>query len=101
MTTQQFIEKAVEGGFHPSYIEVPEIKHMVYYGHPYPVYVILLDPLAWQAVGNVEGWEKLTINGYELKGVRGYDYSPWYLNMHRMIDALADGKTINQFLETL
>jgi hypothetical protein len=52
---------------------------------------ILLDPLAWQAVGKVEGWGK---------GKHGLMMYEWLTNMHRMIDALAEGKTIDEFLET-
>jgi hypothetical protein len=92
MTIQQFIEKAVEGGFHPHYIERPEIKHMVYYGHPYPVYVILLDPLAWQAVGKVEEWDEHYLPE---------DWGQYQHKMHDMIDALTEGKTVEQYLETL
>lgn len=87
-----FIEKAIEGGWnHPkedcSYCETP-------------VEVILLDPLAWQAVGKVEGWQDVQAGYRESDGLILYE-SGWKRRMHRMIDALAEGKTITQFLETL
>lgn len=54
---------------------------------------ILLDPLAWQAVGKVEGWHR---------GSLDEAFHPtWKQNMHRMIDALAEGKTIEDYLKTL
>lgn len=74
MTIQQFIEKAKLGGY-SEYAD--DIRGM------------LLDSLAWKAVGKVEGWEA---NG---------DRYAWLYFMHRMIDALADGKTISDFLATL
>lgn len=111
MTIQQFIEKAIEGGWMPQYPPrwwdngIAEIHaswsrvRATFYRKDGSVgtkgwYIadrldILLDPLAWKAVGKVEGW---------------WDNPPeyvWRTNMHRMIDALAEGKTIEQFISTL
>lgn len=91
MTIQQFIEKAIEGG---------------YDGYPKPFCVecgnyqtikggdLFLDPKAWQAVGKVEGWNKNIHSG------TGHfqDYK-WY--MHRLIDHLCEGKDIESFIATL
>lgn len=70
----------------------------------------MLDPLAWQAVGKTEGKDnkiEYDIYGVEYKtlsqraNAEGETYSWWKCQMHRMIDALAEGKTIEQFLETI
>lgn len=83
---------------------------------------ILLDPLAWKAVGKVEGWSpdlyghcgkdpedtdlvKETEGGVDccLYGMRSMEFfqPEWQYNMHRMIDAFCKGKTVEQYLETL
>lgn len=110
MTIQTFIEKAIEGGWNGL---------TTWNGNPYrsvfvidglagttlpnghsdskPLAEILLDPLAWQAVCEVgipethdECEERLKIS------------MPHHIYlMHRMIDALAGGKTIEQYLKTL
>lgn len=113
MQIKEFIEKAIEGGWAPpkrvdkSYEFVlqnnnGEVKN-------YSLITgadIFLDPLAWQAVGKVEGWhqgDKLPTFAEK----RLYLYEPiednysWLGNMHRMIDALAEGKSIEEFLGAL
>lgn len=66
---------------------------------------ILLDPKAWQAVGKVEKWHfGKSEDGADSVSVRvfaGVVYPIWKWNMHRMIDALAEGKSIEEFLATL
>ena len=129
MTIQQFIEKAIEGGWifnvwfpmddwkfnaRKSVIDfwriIPEdkipdrLKKHAPSDWPkqrgsIPLQTILLDPLAWQAVGRVEGWrmrdEEDIFNG-------GYlEEDEWLTKMHRMIDALAQGRSLEQYLETL
>jgi hypothetical protein len=82
------------------------------------IHEILLDPLAWQAVGKVEGWKEEGIKSLDGK-VCAYDgyrdcgmgracrftgfpkIDKWHWHMHQMIDALAEGKSIEEFLETL
>lgn len=94
MTTDEFISKAQDGGWladvgagEPTYAGRHELMRA------------LLDPEAWKAVGKVEGWDKpITAEDRKLGLTlrRGY-----LIRMHMMIDALADGKTIEEFLETL
>lgn len=74
---------------------------------------ILLDPEAWKAVGKVEGWDRIIDYEFEEKEVflyegqeQKYDHRAgqmlqWKYNMHRMIDSLADGQSIEDFLQTL
>lgn len=130
MTTQQFIEKAIKGGWkyrgyeqYPQEVEfLPSVKDgdVVKEWNPYwfrmlittnhfdgkpfnaikqeRVEYILLDPEAWKAVGKVEGWKDCAELGYVLKyGTR----LAWLSNWHGMIAALAEGKTAEQYLETL
>jgi hypothetical protein len=83
MTIQSFIEKAIEGGWRP--------KGTLYKEDFMDAHI--LDPEMWKAVGKVEGWSK---------GLKGYSREvPWRRNMHRMVDALAEGKSIEEFLATL
>lgn len=71
----------------------------------FPIQKILLDPFAWQAVGKMEGWpteDDEDRNCY--CGACGYYKScanEWKENMHRMIDALCEGKSIEEFLSSI
>ena len=78
MTIKTFIEKAIEGGWEkPSFgWETEDESEQA---------VMFLDPLAWQAVGIVVGWD---------------DYGS-RVQMHNMIDALTEGKSLKEFIETL
>lgn len=127
MTIKQFIEKAWEGGYKPS-TELQNVDrafvHLKFKSdiceQPVTSWMIervLLDPEAWRAVGKVEGWEKGKRYRQSVparKGPRGQSYpavirmrrtvprpNEWKKKMHGIIDALADGKTIEQYLETL
>lgn len=83
--------------------------------------VIMLDPDAWRAVGKVRGWDGkpkhdkdcVWMNSdCEYKQTHFYcphahhacqckSYHPWCENMHGLIDALADGKSIEDYLSTI
>jgi hypothetical protein len=109
MTTKEFIEKAIEGGWNgvnpfevkvnPHDQDVPkkivEIQESII-RKPY-ISEILLDPKAWQALGKVEGW------GDHNHPLTGTSVTPscWQCNMHQMTNALIEGKTIEEYLETL
>lgn len=136
MTIKEFIEKAIEGGWYRGYtLSVAEINGKIEGVLLDPdgdamvaktTHEILLDPLAWQAVGKVEGWGEAHPSDEEihtLKGMvnplgrlGGYKermankmllkpkkeiISGWLYHMHRMIDALAEGKSVEQFLQDL
>ena len=94
MTIHQFIEKATQGGWKPKSNIVIDAHEPQNWGQ------ILLDPEAWKAVEEIERWGLQAYyknsNGAAADATYG-----WLANMHRMIDALADGKTIEQYLETL
>jgi len=132
--TQQFIEDAIAGGymremyglpfgddeqFIQRYLSTlsPKPDHsehtgfMLGWGHGTRYAYILLDPLAWQAVGKTRGWGSF----YDEEGMpRIHKTQGWYPNtaevpsgkdglarqayQHVFIDHLADGKTIDEAL---
>lgn len=117
MTIQSFIEKAIAGGWPPNNPKIGSAQEAVL-----RIYEVLLDPLAWQAVGKVEGWQERCMdcdsdvvrketpeypnlpNGLSWcanRCPRKSYMSGWHHKMHLMITALAEGKTIEQYLETL
>lgn len=93
MIIQQFIEKAMLGGWQPNFREMGVIKQLpgerkakVLMGAPTLSYAdMLLDPLAWQAVGKVEGWAY-------------YDTQDHFFDF---ANAIWKGKTIEEYLATL
>lgn len=95
MTAKEFVRKAIEGGWKYKYnsngyllyeLAVNEISDE-------RIESIFLDPLAWKAV------EKQEMKADELKDLYAFEYEN--VNMHRMIDALVEGKSLEEFLETL
>lgn len=100
MKIQQFIEKAIEGGWRSD----EDIRDGWVYDKSGVIDYhlgrdIFLDPLAWKAVGRVEGWKQ---EYYEYGSANeAIEMAPYMVKMHRMIDALAEEKTIEQYLETL
>lgn len=126
MTIKDFISKACEGGWMDKesawmdnfdkklWAEQTSKIHRA-------VCEILLDPRAWQAVGEVEGWKNICSSSYGCDGkaipatglgkveflyqcskCRGYlstDTFPFRVRMHRFIDALCDGKDLSASLE--
>ena len=106
MELKEFIEKAIRGGWTPDVLNTVEtILPDGLKTHS------LLDPKAWQAVGKVEGWNLGMCVKYYQGRVGGVDeeldirdekeisQSEYY--MHQMIDALAEGKSIESFIKTL
>lgn len=119
MTKKEFIEKAIEGGWKQDEKEFCTISFLEENGcngemcfvidNTYSCHItgerkgktkhyqtsqIILDPKAWEAVGKVEGWQENRVreSKYEMA---------WQCEMHQMIDALIEGKTIEEYLETL
>lgn len=92
--TQQFIEDAINGG----YTSGNMINNNISYEDNFKR--CALDPKAWQAVGKVRGWPDVS----EIEAVRtgvipvSKMSIRWLWNMHRFIDHLADGKTIEEAL---
>lgn len=124
MTIKEFIEKAIEGGWFP----VGKGFNTSYSWHAeddYHTWVfdfdvddverarmdraeILLDPKAWQAVGKVEGWEvyvdkfgSLNAGEESKRDILSKMQRSWHYKMHQMIDALAEGKSLEESIKTL
>ncbi len=107
--TKQFIEDAIEGGwsledfvrsrgFAPYAVKVNAKYITTLSGSSstqrIPLELVLLDPLAWQAVGKTRGWNKY------IPAVN--EPSRLYKDIwHTFIDHLADGKTIEEALEAI
>ena len=90
MTPKEFIEKAIEGGYVNIYLNPKSPQEII----PLMIrekHMILLDPKAWKAVGKSVGWRNFKV-------VR---QQTWEKNMHRMIDSLIEGESIDDFLATL
>lgn len=88
MTKDDFIQKAREGGWQ-------EPNHDDFWPE------MLLDPKVWQAVGKTEKWGQVLHDGEVWLCGKDQYLHTWVANMHRMIDALCEGKTIEDFLKTL
>lgn len=115
MTIQQFIEKAIKGGWKAERTDILlkdgehiKVENGLYFrnggGNNYVVAEILLDPEAWKAVGKVEG---IACDGTEnthwhVPRCSGALQDNWGRSrMREMVEALCNGKTIEQYLETL
>ncbi len=101
---QQFIEKALVGGWQPAGRDFSVIgfyeRHFEYQlqsvlqGRSSAIQMmvyeaVLLNPKVWQAVGKVEKW-------YEGR------YGPeWLHHMRKMIDALAEGQTLEAYIQSV
>lgn len=103
MTTKEFIEKAIEGGWQKytphditnTYVLLADRTTKVYFGD------LFLDPKAWEAVGKVEEWNYFTNGCPTCDYIAYYDEPEWQYRMHKMIDHLIEGGTITSYLEKL
>lgn len=113
MTISTFIEKAIEGGIDRN--DFPDVC----LDHPCISETApwLLSPRVWKAVGKVEGWgsgcnvclkdPSSYASGWADACKRSSEHLTreykfiWVAKMHRMIDFLEQGKTIDQYLDTL
>lgn len=123
MTAQQFIEKAIEGGWKPfpdervhKKVEIDESGSWVVFTTKVNVRSrivaeILLDPLAWQAVGKVERWDigwqcddcgaRHICDGENCVAGGTHPYGFYRKAMYGLIDHLIGGGTIESYLATL
>lgn len=108
MTIQEMIEKAIEGGWKSDYEldvsqkpmcgdfvlnrksirQTPDECYSVEIGKEN----VLLDPTFWQTVGKVCGWEES--NGID-------QINEWHVRMSEMINALCEGRTLEEYVATL
>lgn len=119
MTIDEFKKKAIEGGYFGDMPKEPFLDNL----DTIKTADLLLDPKSFQAVGKVE-WAELDPprkkkdlyydgrsyfdmkqNARHYIHVGGGRYEPntptWVKQMHRMVDFLADGGSIEDFLKTL
>ena len=113
--TKLFIEKSLEGGWFPpkDIGSGQEMKIMDWgirwsFDEYMSIEEILLDPKSWEAVGKVENWGECCNDCYKRKentindchcGEGTYDETS--RKKHEMIDALQEGMSQEQYLETL
>lgn len=94
MTIQDFITKAIEGGWKTEHPYEPNTQ-----GFRDELNRALLDSLAWQAVGRTEGWPPW--ESWDGPIPRDKGIPMWHAKMLYMVDALAHGGTLEAYLETL
>jgi hypothetical protein len=100
--TETFISDAIKGGWRQS--ELPEwnaeSESVSLHGSSDEVFLfvpeILLDPLAWQAVGKTRGYRKTHLEDKE----GNYDEC-WRCQMHCFIDLLIQGESLEEALTQL
>lgn len=91
MTIQEAIEGAVENGW---VADGRYFRERTWRGHHDRTRAILGDPLFWQALGKAMGWE------VQFDEDKGFNYQ-WKDYWHRLIDHLAEGKSIELFFAEL
>lgn len=109
--TEKFIRDAIEGGWLYSEclhgccgIDCPRDARCIN-DLPYCDWKMMLDPAAWQAVGEVRGWTNSLrcphcMKAYEESKFR-FGIPPHVYFMHGLIDALCDGKTTEEYLSSI
>lgn len=110
-STQQFIEDAIAGGWKRTF----NTSVLVTYDNSFSddICRMLLDPLAWQAVAKTREWKNDKVgldywyfNRYDGERVKHQtitvqDGGDWWMNMHRFTSYLAEGKTIEEALQSI
>lgn len=87
MTIQEAIKKAIDGGWDSTGM-VHEEKNDICNG-------LFLDPLFWKALGKAMWWGdgRFKVSDWQTHG--------WLFHWHRLIDHLAEGKSVESFFEQL
>jgi len=103
--TQQFIEDAIAGGWRFQLpVAHPENTEWTLSGDDLGFKALmLLDPLAWQAVGKTRGWDEGnldTTNSSYAEGTYSQDWM-WRHLWHTVIDHLADGRSVDEALAAI
>lgn len=123
MKIEHAIQKAVEGGWKDDLrykTQYPEVKKgsgdvLIWYvdsvNHEWTFdrlsfQQICLDPSFWQCLGKAMGWKEDTYGVVSethpgLLVSRTYRLETWRDHWHRLIDTLAEGKTIESYFEEL
>ena len=120
MTIKDFIEKAIEGGWekgHEKYtvlMNISEFHLLVVDGDKSQTISftrIILDPKAWKAVGVIDGWDigwqcdecgkRHVCDGENCMEGGTHPFGCYRKEMHKMIDALIEGKSLEEYIATL
>ncbi len=124
MTIKEFIEKAIEGDYNFNLDGTEQITRIdvdsatidgKFYIHffdkesdmfSYDFFRFILDPKAWEAVGKIENWIDTKYNKacgkiYIGRPIVNIHRQDWKKKMHKMIDHLIDGGTIESYIKTL
>lgn len=108
--TERAIEDAIGGGFYSrvaeEYLE-DWAKYNTLTVHDYGW--IFIDQTFWQALGKQRGWSEVDkvdmvlryIQSGKERTLEKNTIKPWQYKMHRFIDLLAEGLSINQALEAI
>ena len=94
MTTLEFIEAAMEGGW-----EVLSDTADKYIARTMPIEKVVLNPKAWEAVGRTKKWTQLQIP-LHVPAEYHIDHE-WKFHMHMMIIFLIKGRTVEEYIESL
>lgn len=109
MSKEDFYYKAVHGDWPAAHPFPNDLEHWSEGDYA----LMLLDAEAWKAVGKVERWDVIsykkrigtTSNSFRTKLITVSRKSSIkqgsIARMHRMIDALAEGRSIESYLQTL
>ena len=111
MITQEAIKKAVEGGFEQykgfdfngfNLVPNSDLVELIYSAEggdttkTISIQEILLYPQFWQCLGKAMGWTDNHIS----QGFPHYG-KQWHFEWHRLINCLAEGKTIEDYFKQL
>ena len=102
MKIKEFIEKAIEGGW-TNWVPKQSFEVPNWENKPW-VADVFLDPEAWEAVGKVEGWKDREELGFIDRDKTMVGIDPrveWVEKMHSMIDALIEGKSLEDYIKSL
>ena len=93
MKVEQAIKKAIEGGWKPD-----SRNRLLKLNDEHDRYLhvrsIFLDPSFWQSLGKALEWKPYLPH-------EGSWYGTWWMEWHRFIDHLANGKDAEEFFEGL
>ncbi len=101
MTTQEAIKKSIEGGFE-AYAgnvargELPVLEAVKDIKRRFKIEEVLMRPDFWQCLGKAMGWTDNHIS----QGFPHYG-KQWHFEWHRLINRLAEGKTIEDYFKQL
>ena len=95
---QQFIEDAISGGWNERewFEKETQISHALF-----------LETSVWQAVGKTRGWDEGEAREELVEPEKPpYEFAPsmqwmWQFKWHRFVDALCDGKNIEEALSII